>query len=354
MEDARSSREALAPCGSAGVAGRDDAVLAYAGAVPLARRSHIAARGYLKAWSEDDKVGVGWVKRDGPALLALNSVAVRTGFYLDQDPDGSTNDWFETQMARVESPSIDILRRLGSGWPLDMKARAKLSEFLGLQYVRSPAYRRWHAQALEIAQEEVRSEHSEEELRAAEDFLAQDRQRHLMMAEQLPMVGTFFANMRWTLLRSGSPRVVTSDQPLVPVSVGERLPASAISHGGMTSIAEVRFAVSPFELLLLTWQDDHGPEPIIKLAHDALRNHNTLVIAQADEQWFHHPSARAEYKRQGGEWPSIVSTLPGVAGTPFDTARHRAVKAAALDVLEGAHRGELVVIEWRSGSVQAP
>jgi hypothetical protein len=44
--------------------------------------------------------------------------------------------------------------------------------------------------------------------------------------------------------------------------------------------------------------------------------------------------------------------LRGISGTPFDTARHRAVKDAALDALEGTHRGQLYVIERKSGNVR--
>jgi hypothetical protein len=127
--------------------------------VGLSKHSHIAARGYLKAWSEDGKVGVGWVKRDdGPSRLPLSHVAVRSGFYLDQDPDGTTSDWLEKQMGRVEASAIEILRGLEDDWPVDRESRAKLSEFLALQYVRSPAYRRWHEQARPAARETIQTE----------------------------------------------------------------------------------------------------------------------------------------------------------------------------------------------------
>jgi hypothetical protein len=325
--------------------------------VGISKHSHIAARGYLKAWSLDGQVGVGWVNRDdGPPRLPLSHAAVRSGFCLDRDADGTTNDWLEKQMSRVEAPAIDILRRLEDDWPVDIKARAKLSEFLALQYLRSPAYRKWHAQALPGARDTVRKpEHTDELLDAVEAHLSEDRQRHLMIAGQMPMVGTFIANMRWTLLRCGSPRLITSDQPLVPVAAGPRQPISAVSPRGMSSIAEIRFAVTPQTLLLLTWQDDHTPETIVKMPYEAVRNHNTLVVAQADEQWFHHPSARPEYKRQDAQWPSIVSTLPGITGTPFDTARHQVVKAEALKAVEGEgpHAGELLVIEWQAAGARA-
>jgi hypothetical protein len=157
--------------------------------------------------------------------------------------------------------------------------------------------------------------------------------------------------MHWALLQCGSLRLATSDHPLVPVPAGQMQPVAAIPAGGMTNIAEVRFAISPRHLLLLTWRDDHEVEPPIKMTHDMVRNHNTLVIAQAEEQWIHPPSRRAEYKQQGGNWPSIVALLPGMNGlTPMDTPRHRIVKDAALEVLEteGPERDGIRVIDWSS------
>jgi hypothetical protein len=319
----------------------------------LAKHSHIAARGYLRAWTENGVLGVGWVNSEGPARLPPSEVAVRSRFYLDQDLDGSANDWFETQMGRVESGALSVLRRMETDWPTETAARARLAEFLGLQYLRSPAYRQWHADAVRIAGEEIRREgtdHTEESLAAAEAILATDRERHLTMASQLPLAGTIFANMHWTLLRTGSPRLATSDHPLVPVAVGENQPVSPIPSGGVMGTAEVRFAVYPRLLLLLTWQDDYGPEPVLKMRHDLVRNHNTLVIAQAEEQWFHHPSRRAEHGRSGS-WPSIVSRLPRMHGvTPVETRRHNVVMQVANEVLdtEGEERNGIRTIDWPS------
>lgn len=319
----------------------------------LAKHSHIAAKGYLKAWTEDGLLGVGWVNREGPTLLPPSQVAVRSGFYLDQGPDGSANDWFEGQMGRVESSALRVLRRVETDWPMDTAARATLSEFLALQYLRSPAYRRWHADTVQTASENVRrqkTDRTEEQILAAEAILVKDRERHLLMAAQLPVAGTVFVNMHWTLLRSGSPRLATADHPLVPVAVGERQPVSAISPGGLMGIAEVRFAVSPRLLLLLTWRDEHGAEPTLRMPHNLVVNHNTLVIAQAEEQWFHHPSRRAEHGRSGS-WPSLVSQLPGMRGvTPLGTRRHNVVKQVALEVVEseGPERDGIRSIDWPS------
>ena len=320
----------------------------------VTRHSHIAARGYLKAWTEDGVLGVGWVSREGPTRLPPSAVAVRSRFYLDQDADGSANDWFETQMGRVESKAIKALRQLETEWPIDASARATLSEFLGLQYLRSPAHRRWYVEAIKNATDDMRRgegpDLTEDQIREVEATLATNRERHLSMAAKLPIAGTVFMNMHWTLLRCGSPRIATSDHPLVPVTVGQNQPVAAISPTGLTGIAEVRFAVSPRLLLLLTWRDEYDDEPILKMPHDLVRNHNTLVIAQAEEQWFYHPSRRAEHAK-GGSWPSLVSQLPRMRGvTPFDTQRHRVVKQVGLEVseTEGPERYGIRGIDWSS------
>jgi hypothetical protein len=320
----------------------------------LAKHSHIAARGYLKAWTKGGLLGVGWVNRDGPTLLPPSEVAVRSGFYLDQDTDGSANDWFETQMGRVESKALTALRHLETDWPIDGSARAALSEFLGLQYLRSPAHRRWYVEAIGNAADSQRRgegpDLTEDQIREIEAILSTDRERHLSIAAKLPVAGTFFMNMHWTLLRCGSPRLATSDHPLVPGPFGQNQPVAAISPTGLTGIAEVRFAVSPRLLLLLTWQDEYDDEPILKMPHDLVLNHNTLVIAQAEEQWFYDRSRRPEH-RKSGSWPSLVSELPGMGGvTPFDTERHRVVKQAGLEIVEtkGPERKGIRGIDWSS------
>jgi hypothetical protein len=315
--------------------------------VGLAKHSHIAARGYVKAWAEDVLVGVGWVNYHGPDRLPPAEIAVRSGFYLDQDADGSANDWFEQQMGKVEGAALRVIREIEDRWPIEGEARAKLAEFLGLQYLRTPAYRDWYAGA-SVNVRELRPDRNDEVIQMAEDHLATARQRHLLMARQLPCVGTVFANMHWALLRCGSPRLATGDQPLVPQVRGHRQPVAAISSSGVMGIAEVRFALSPTLLLLMTWADDYSPEPVLKLPHHLVRNHNALVMTIAEEQWFHVPSRPIRHGARG-MWCNIGGELPYLRGRPaLDTHRFRVVSQVSNEVLEteGPERDGIRTIDW--------
>src|SRR2546430_2660046 len=148
------------------------------------RHSHIVARGSLKPWVKDGKVGVGWVGEPGPNLLPPAEIGVRSGFYRERGASGKASDWVDPAMGKVETKALPLL-------------------------------------------------------------------------------------------------------PIPAMAVREA-PAAITSSGFMNTI-ELRLAVSPKLLLLMTWLDEYDHEPRTKPSFDQVQNHNSVVIAQAEHQWFHHP-----------------------------------------------------------------
>ncbi|MEX1142216.1 MAG: DUF4238 domain-containing protein [Thermoleophilaceae bacterium] len=313
------------------------------------RHSHIVARSHLREWAHEGKVGVGWIDRDGPELLPPAEIAVRRGFYREQHPDGSTSDVLDPAMSRVEGAAIEIIRDLENRWPLDPSARSCLAEYMALQILRSPAWREWYSQAIGVATDKIRATDPERKphvLRGAAALMELDTARHDLLVGNVPRIGTLLANMRWTILRCGKPRLATSDHPVVPVpfSAERLMPMAAFPPQGLMYTSEIRFALSPRLLLLLTWADDFAPEQIVKMSHAQVRNHNGSVIALAEKQWFHHPLHAVEQLH--GLCEPFCFTLHGPNHLP-QTKRWACVKQTVDQMVEDDEEAKAIaLIEW--------
>ena len=257
------------------------------------RHNHIAARGYLKAWSCDDLVTCHFV--DGRRQdLPIAHVAVRSGFYVEARPDGTRSTAVEEAMNPVETNAIEILRTLEQRWPLERRERATIAEFLGLQALRGPAWKDRYEQLRDSTLDKQRASagvHSEDLERFAEHAHT-DAHRFRTMMAQLPKFSTMFGSMHWTLLRFRSPRLLTSDQPLAPVVFDPQQPRStpaAMPSQGIINTVEWRFPVSPRLALICCWLDEPDDGPPRDGARHVMSNINFSVRAQADLQWFHLP-----------------------------------------------------------------
>jgi len=321
--------------------------------MPEYRHSHIVSAGYLRSWATDERLSVGWADGKPRALLPVKSVGVRSGFYRERLPDGSTLDRLEPAMSKLEKKALRVIRSFEEHWPLSDADRAPVAEFLALQLMRSPAWRDWYSVALDNAHRwtrESRPEDSDESLEQARDHMALDTMRHERIVSNLGAMGTVFANMRWTVLRCGAPRLATSDHPLVPVCFAGAehgvavTPLSAVPLGGVMSTHELRFALTPRLLLVLTWADDFGLEQIVKAPIEQVRNHNGAVIGQAEVHWFHHPERYAE--RISGPWPPLAGQLHGDGYEPRGLRWH-VVKQAIGEMTEADDRqSHMRFIQW--------
>ena len=316
--------------------------------MPRYRHSHIVPQGYLRAWCDDGVLATGRPGSRATQLLPPQTVGVRRGFYAERQLDGTYVDRLEPAMSPVESDAVALMRSAEEHWPLGGSDRATLAEFMALQFVRTPAWRAWYEHALRNAIGDLRADgaHRPEVVAEASEFMRTDEERHRGMLFKLPLIGTLIANMHWTLLRTGAPRLATSDHPFAPVPIsGEPAPAHPIPAGGLMNAAEFRFALSPRHLLLLTWLDEID-EPVGKLAIEHVRNHNSVVIAQAEEHWFHHPCCRAEHAPRA--WGPISLDLYARRGYRPQTSRHRAYVQRVLDELNESDdaRASIKLIHW--------
>jgi hypothetical protein len=104
---------------------------------------------------------------------------------------------------------------------------------------------------------------------------------------------------------------------------------------------EIRFALDPWRALVFTWVNDIDvPRPV--LADDDLAaDLNRGVIAQADREWFHHPSRRATRLKRNDLDVSACNS-PGQALFPeysssyaAESPRRRHVAKLLSNMVEG-------------------
>jgi hypothetical protein len=111
---------------------------------------------------------------------------------------------------------------------------------------------------------------------------------------------------------------------------------------------EFRFAVRPDLLIVMSWRD--GPEdasPRTLAAHH-VRNHNSLVIAQAERQWFHHPDLRPAHS--SGSWQALSYELhPGYSSSAaYCSQRWAKVKELVHTPIQTGTRIErIAIMSWR-------
>jgi hypothetical protein len=316
------------------------------------RHSHIVPASYLRAWARNDLVGVGWSDGSPKSLLAPSVIGVRSGFYRERLPDGTTSDWLDPAMGALENEAIQIIRTIDDRWPVTGEDRGRLGEFVALQLTRTPAWRNWYGRALENSVQTLLAENpdrSRDALGEAIALMSTDSERHLRIVNNLAGIGTLFANMHWSLLRCGAPRLVTSDHPVVPVPFGEAplREISAVPLDGLFATSEFRLALTPQRLLLMTWWDNFAPEPTARMHHRHVRNHNSVVMAQGDRQWFHHPALPAE--RGPGPWNPISFELYESQGYYPQSLRWQIVNQAVTEIDgEPEPRTGLRLIDWEA------
>jgi len=230
--------------------------------------------------------------------------------------------------------------------------RGRLAELIAIQVLRSPGWRKFHGASIPRARASIQGDHplaKEHHFEAVEAHLRTDEQRHGRLLWQSPLLATIIANMHWTLLATSRPRLVTSDHPVVAIALGDAPTSNpqVIPPGGLFNTLEFRLAVRPDLLLLMSWHDTSEERMPRRMANHHIRNHNSLVIAQADRQWFHHPAIAPNYQR--GAWAAISTELH--AGYSADAAlrstrRAEVQKLIAVPIESGKASKKIPIFDW--------
>lgn len=230
----------------------------------------------------------------------------RGAFYRRTRPDGTQIDDFEATMGVLEGMAAPVLRQLVAGEPLSRQHKPVLTQFLGLQMLRGPAFVSEHDAGVDhFVPDQLTRDHVKPALLARTDgdlqlareevvaIFRQPTWRLLTMVTVSLKVSAVLGSMRWRLLHFQQPVVAYSDQPIVVWPSGVAAfdaPPGAPSFAPMAAL-EVRVPLTPHLILLMTWVDEPDVfEPADTPAVYAAES-NALVIAQADKQWMHRPGS---------------------------------------------------------------
>jgi Protein of unknown function (DUF4238) len=315
--------------------------------------SHITPDAYLKSWAVGKQLAMRLVDDPGRIVrVAPKDAGVRRGFTRERQPDGSYINRLDPAFGELESVALPLLCTLDERWPVTGTERGRISELISIQILRSPAWRAFYVKGIPNARASVRPNHPRAETRhfeAAEARLLTDEERHGRLLWQSPILTTIIANMHWTLLRTARPRLVTSDHPVVAIDMDK--PATSkprvIPAGGLANTLEFRFAVRPDLLLVTSWLDGGEDAQPRRLATHHIRNHNSLVIAQAERQWFHHPDVPPAYAV--GRWQPISADLhPGYDARVARSSQRRAEvqRLIAQPIESGTLAEKVPIMSW--------
>ena len=309
--------------------------------------NHVTPAGYLQTWATDERIAMRLVGETESRLVSVSNAGVRKGFYLEHDADGTTSDRFEKRLALVEGKLLPVVIGIDDFWPFSPNQRGAVAEYIALQFVRSPAWKAFHGNAVGAARRNLPPRWDSVPaavLSAVEDDLRTDKQRHRALARQQLLIGTMVANMHWTLLICGQPRLATCDHPVVPLVVADSS-VSAVPPRGLMNTSEIRFAMSPRHLLVATWRDEVDGQPQRKATIDHVRKHNGLVIAQAEKQWFHHPNHTISHSAE--PWEPIAHSLFSNYD-PVRSSRRTYVEQIVVGLIEQGDKAgrQIILAEW--------
>ncbi len=271
----------------------------YLGLITDYKRNHIATAGYLRQWAGPN----GQLAAITPPVIQSEpkrpeNVGLRFYFW---GSDSQLRREAEERISKFETVAVTALRRLPGGWPLapDSEARLALARFIALHLWRSPAgtekFTRVQRGVLSRGQSGHQATMSEEQLTQFFGLVSSDGFRVDTILGNLPKAMSVIGSMHWSLVEFPELLLATSDQPLTIVPIladGETAEVKALPDGPLLGCEEMRIALSPRLVLVLTWLNLPDDQPVLQGSDGLAADLNRAVIGQADRQWFHHPARR--------------------------------------------------------------
>lgn len=262
-------------------------------------RNHIASASYLANFADASGELCAIEVRDGSTTCGRpRTMGFRDAFW---GKDRNLRAFAERQLSTFENDARHASRRvLESGVPRpNSEDRVALMMLMAIHVTRNPAGRenmlriqqRVLSQNAARYREGMSSEQYDELLRrfTSEAFVTD------VLLRNLSKIASFLGSMHWTLVEFECGLLATSDQPVTIVPLmrpGLDVPVAAIPSGPLVDCLEVRFALTPRHALVMAWIDEPDDGCVISGDDTMAAQLNRAVIAQADKQWFHHPSRR--------------------------------------------------------------
>lgn len=297
------------------------------------RHNHIVPSSYLAQFAEGGMIACHFVGGGDSKEVSIRDAAVRTDFYVHRHPDGTRATEIEQAFGPTEGQAVQIMREVDDRWPLNDDDHGTLSEFLALQFVRSPAWRAYHdATRDEVLASNHREECSETVWARHVAHVSSDPHRSNFMLRQIGLVGTIFGSMHWQLVRFGQDRLVTADHPIACLPAERRTTIEAVPTFGLKNVGEVRLALTPSRALVLTWLDEPSDLPAVRGFPSMARQMNFTLVSQAEKQWFSKPGCSPSVVDQSVH-PVGAIIHPSLGSLDIDRSERRRNALAAAQRL---------------------
>ncbi|SDZ32099.1 Protein of unknown function [Amycolatopsis xylanica] len=277
------------------------------------KRHHFVPRAFLERFGCDGKVAVRWRTRSKLVVTSALNVAVESGFYTTETPDGGHSTEVEEWLAGIDGPADAAIKAVieGEAPPrVGSAEREILAVYMAIQANRTPETRerlRFPVEVIKYAgaraidtalvAEYLEKVHlgfsaSAGEVRGALTMIQVSQQMgHLTRNEEvtLPMRSvdksmSALLNRHWSLEIARKPRLLTSDAPLVMWS--KPTPASRYRGIGLTNAEEIRFPIGAGHQLVL---GNQPRPPSIRIEPDRVRRCNDDVAAGCHKFIVGHP-----------------------------------------------------------------
>lgn len=318
------------------------------------QHQHIVPNGYLKFFAENGMVAAHPAAGGRPTIISTRDSAVRRGFYTYTRHDGVRTTAVETAMQPAEDHGLRLLRELEARWPLTTEDRATLGEYVALQVVRTPAWRRDHdvirEQILERHEADLRRELGPELLALHVEEMRHDATRARAMLRQPAKIGSLLGSMQLTLLRFDDDALITADHPVAAVAVDA---GGGIPSTGYGTVPEYRFAVSPRLGLLFSWLD--ADDVVVSGSPFQARAMNCSMRAQAEVHWFCPPSATPSF-RGGSVTPLTfgIHTAYGPDSVAMSHRRKRIIETIDQQIESQEDVAEITIVAPEGGTWGRP
>jgi Protein of unknown function (DUF4238) len=305
--------------------------------------NHISSRFYLAAWAGPDGL---LCAVELPGLKSVPKSPKRVGYRIDfWGADAQVREASEKSLMNVENDGARALRQLLARWPLPRKTdpwRA-VALVVAIHILRNPAGKRLIERSQRTVLDRNVPRYTERWGAAETEFflryVTSDGFRADVLLRNIPVLAAVVGNMDWTLVEFSDSVLATSDHPVTVVPIlrdGEQAPVTPIPDRFVLECEEIRFPIGPRHALLFTWSD--GTRDGIRVRGDdgMAAELNRAVTAQADTQWFHHPSRRPTTFAAPFLQPRTCSAigralLPGYGWERALVSRRRIATAAMID-----------------------
>lgn len=321
------------------------------------RSNHIVSKFYLARWAgSDGRLRVGRTRDRQLVSRRPEKVGYRNFFW---GRNSTVRKHAEEHVNKIESYAADALHRLRQQWP----PAPGSPDWLGLVFLvavhlwRNPSGQQRLLQIQEQTLEQRSSGYTagwtEQQISEFFTRVKSDEFRTNIMLGDLHKAASLLGSMHWTLIEFDECLLGTSDQPVTVVPLLKPpTTGSSIAHPQIPLLEceEIRMPLGPQHALLFTWRDEPIEAQPISGNESLAADLNRAVIAQADEEWFHHPDCPTSLVPPAlDEGPCSAigrEILPGYGWQSATGSRRRSDAASIIErMIEDDVDGEVRVVK---------